>query len=65
MLPLSKNNVDLLSGLEHGHCVVRCNALDYFEAAIAQIVCDNHADKNVGLQDENGARSTFVVASII
>jgi hypothetical protein len=37
-LNLSKNNVNLLSGFEHGHCVISCDALNYFEAAIAQIV---------------------------
>lgn len=64
-LNLCKNNVDLLSGFEHGHYIIRCDPLKYLEAAIAQIVCYDHPNKNVGLQDKNRAWSDFVGASII
>jgi hypothetical protein len=64
-LNLCKNNVDLLSGLQHGQYVVGCDALNYLVSAIAQILCYAHPDKNVGLYDKNPAWRNFFRASII
>jgi hypothetical protein len=64
-LNLCKNNVDLLSGLQHGQYVVGCDALNYLVSAIAQVVRYAHPDKNVGFQDKNRAWCNFVGASII
>jgi len=64
-LNLCKNNVDLLSGLQHGQYVVGCDALNYLVSAITQILCYAHPDKNVGLHEKNPAWCNFFRASII
>jgi hypothetical protein len=54
-----------LSGLQHCQYVIGCDALKYLEAAIAQIVCYDHPDENVGLQNKNPAWRNLVGASTI
>jgi predicted metal-binding protein len=62
---LRKDNVDRLSGTQHGHNVSGRDALENLVSAVAQIAGDDHPDQDVGLHDQNRAWWRAVSALVI